>query len=421
VAAPLNLARVEERDGNRKAARDWYDKALEIDSRNLTAFDGLTNLALADNDVEGAARTLERAIQLNPAAPEPRIRLVNLLLERQMNDRALIAARAYASALPNDPQAIDALGRAQLVTKDLVNAVGSYEQLAAKFPQNPEPQRRLARVYLAAERKADALKAMDRAVQLAPEYQAALVDRLSFERDEQGIDAALDLAQKMVNEKPESVTRLVVQADLMAVAQKNEAALANYRRAWDKVQNPTLLQRIYGAYVRLNRGEEGLAMLRDWAAKNPNDLDSRFLITSHYINAGQYDQAIKETESMDGVLPDNPVLLNNLAWLYGERNDPKAFDIAEKAYRLAPQSADIADTLGWLEFKKRDKTRGLDLLKKAHELQPNRPEIGYHYAQALRDLGDAAKAKDVLQKALQSNVRFAGREEAEAMLKALGG
>ncbi|MCB2108582.1 MAG: PEP-CTERM system TPR-repeat protein PrsT [Rhodobacteraceae bacterium] len=421
VAAPLNLARVEERDGKPEEARKWYEQALEIDSKNLTAFDGLTNLALADGKFEDAEILLERAIQLNPETPAPRLKLIGMMLERQQNDRALIAARNFVNAAPNDPQALDALARSQLATGDTVNAVGSYEQLAAKFPQNPEPQRRLARVYLAAERKTDAVKAMDAAVELAPDYQAALVDRLAYERDERGIEAALDMAQRMVNERPDSLTRLVVYGDLQGVAASNEAALATYRRAWDKAQNPALLQRLYAAYTRLNRGEEGLAMLKDWVAKNPNDFDTRFLITSHYINTGDYDAAIRETEGMDGALPDNPVLLNNLAWLYGEKDNPRAFEIAEKAFRLAPQTADIVDTLGWLNWTKGDKDRGLELLKTAHELQPQRPEIGYHYAQALKARGDNATAKDVLQKSLQNGTRFAEREQAEELLKELGG
>lgn len=421
VAVPLNLARVEERSNNLAGAKSWYDKAIGIDPKNLTAYDGLANLALAQEKPDDAIAALERGISQNGQVAEPRLRLVNLYLSRNQNDRALIAARDFANTLPEDPQALDALGRSQLATKDMINAVGTFEQLAAKFPKNPEPQRRLARVYLAAERKADALKAMDQAIALAPEYQSALVDRISQERDDAGLDAALNLAKAYVDERPDSLTRLVVYSDLQAVANKNDAALAGYRRAWDKTPSPALLQRICGAYVRLNRAEEGLAIVRDWVGKNPNDYDSRFLITSHYINAGKFEEAIKETEAMEGTLPDNPILLNNLAWLYGEKGDPKAIQIAEKAYKIAPQSPEVADTLGWLHFTKGDKSRALELLKKAHELQPQRPEIGYHYATALQAAGDNAKAKDVLQKSLENKTAFVDRKKAEDMLKQLGG
>ena len=60
-------------------------------------------------------------------------------------------------------------------------------------------------------------------------------------------------------------------------------------------------------------------------------------------------------------------------------------------------------------------------MKKAHELQPQRPEIGFHYATALKEAGDSAKAKDVLQKSLENKAAFADRKKAEDMLKQLGG
>lgn len=421
VAAPLNLARVEERSNNPAEAKKWYQKAIEIDAKNLTAYDGLANLAMAENKPDDALAALEKSIRANPQAPQPRLRTIGILLNRQMNDRALIVARDFANTLPDDPQAIDALGRAQLAVKDMTNAIGSFEQLAAKFPKNPEPQRRLARVYIAAERKADAVKAMNRAIELAPEYQAAIVDRITYERNEAGLDAALALAKTYADERSDSITRLVVLSDLQAVANKNDAALAGYRRAWDRSPSPALLQRIYGAYVRLNRSEEGLALLKDWVGKNPNDYDSRFLITNHYINSQKYEEAIRETESMNGVLPENPILLNNLAWLYGEKGDPKAIEIGEKAFRLAPDSAEVADTLGWLHYQKGTKPRALELLKKAHELQPQRPEIGYHYAVALKDAGDNNRAKEVLQKSLTNKAPFSERKPAEELLKQLGG
>jgi tetratricopeptide (TPR) repeat protein len=144
------------------------------------------------------------------------------------------------------------------------------------------------------------------------------------------------------------------------------------------------------------------------------------MIMSHYINTKEYDAALKEALAMDEALPNNPLVLNNLAWLYGERNDPKALAVAEKAHALAPRSPDIADTLGWLHVQKGDVAMGADILAKAHAMAPDRGDITYRYAVALEKKGDKTQARVVLQKALSAKAAFTERAQAEALLKQLG-
>src|SRR5262249_17773829 len=119
------------------------------------------------------------------------------------------------------------------------------------------------------------------------------------------------------------------------------------------------------------------------------------------------------------VFPENPALLNNLAWLYAPQNPSKAIELAERAYGLAPQSADVLDTLGWLQASRGDAAKGEMLLRKAHESAPTRADIGFHYAVALERNNKGADAKTVLQRALADNTAFAERTEAQALYNKL--
>ena len=56
---------------------------------------------------------------------------------------------------------------------------------------------------------------------------------------------------------------------------------------------------------------------------------------------------------------------------------------AEKAVTLQPDSAQIADTLGWLLAERNDLDRALPLLAKAWGQAANNPTVGYHYAEVL--------------------------------------
>src|SRR5262249_26951128 len=92
VPALLNLARAEESAKNVNAAKEWYRKALGVDPANLTAFGGLTNIAIRDNDLAEAQKMLEQAIAANQKAVEPRLSLIDLLLRTKQVGAALVAA-----------------------------------------------------------------------------------------------------------------------------------------------------------------------------------------------------------------------------------------------------------------------------------------------------------------------------------------
>jgi len=429
-AAALNLARTAERRSDRQDAKRWYEKTLSIDSANTAAYEGLANLALMESGVNDAVKYLEQAIKYNPDAAEPRLRLIDVLLQAKDNQRALIAARDFANAQQDDLKALEALGRAQITTGDYTNGIASYRRVAAKAPENVEGQRRLAAALTRASAanfgnakasRAEAMAILDQLIVTAPDYQPGLADRITLERMDKGPEAALALASKLNMERPQSVVRMVVLADTQMALNHTDEAVGSYRRAHSQAKSAESLRRLYDGLVRANKTDEGVQVLKSWIAANPNDNNSRFMLANYYIQAGKLDDAIRESEAIKGAVPDNPALLNNLAWLYGQKGNPKAIEVGERAYWLAPTSPDVMDTLGSLYIARGDTARGIALLNQAHTRAPERADIGYRYAAALEKTGDAGKAKGVLQKTLTTKAAFSERPQAEAMLKRLGG
>ncbi|MHB1205008.1 MAG: XrtA/PEP-CTERM system TPR-repeat protein PrsT [Rhodospirillaceae bacterium] len=430
VPAALNLARVEERSGNWSGARKLYEGVIATRPENVTAYEGMATLSLRNNDVDEASTYLRRAIARDSLAAEPRLRLIDMLLEHKRTEQALIEARDFANIAPKSPQAMDALGRIQIASGDMVNAVGSYQRLVSLIPDSPDAQRRLGRVLMTAAGAqkvadpkyiAEARGAFDHAVASSPEELAVLADRLEFERRAGGPKAALALAQQYADAKPDSVARMILLGDAQAAADQAPAALLNYRRAWDKIKTSVTTLRVYAGLTRVGKTEEALKLIKDWVAGNPTDYAVRFLIASNHIAAGRTDEAIAETESIRDAFPDNPLLLNNLAWLYSKRDPAKAIGFAERAYTLAPQSPDVLDTLGWLQTSMANPGKGEPLLKKAYDVAPTRNDIGYHYAVALEKSNKPVAAREVLEKALSGDAKFPERPDAMAMFARLGG
>ena len=114
---------------------------------------------------------------------------------------------------------------------------------------------------------------------------------------------------------------------------------------------------------------------------------------------------------------NNGAILNNLAWLYAEKGNPKALEIAEKAYRASPESPDIQDSYGWILVQNDQAEKGLRLIKQALELLPGNTEIRYHYAAALIKSGNKSEGLQILENLLKENADFNGRKEAEQLLR----
>ena len=114
------------------------------------------------------------------------------------------------------------------------------------------------------------------------------------------------------------------------------------------------------------------------------------------------------------------LVLNNLAWAYQQVKDKRALETAERAYKLKPDNAAIADTLGWMLVEQGNNTRGLELLQKAVAAAPNAHEIRYHLAQAWLKVGDKSKARSELERVLASDAKFPQQAEAMKLLKQLG-
>ncbi|HNL24800.1 MAG TPA: tetratricopeptide repeat protein, partial [Pseudomonadales bacterium] len=100
------------------------------------------------------------------------------------------------------------------------------------------------------------------------------------------------------------------------------------------------------------------------------------------------------------------------------KRDPKAaVSYAEQAAKLAPGSAEIADTHGWALLHAGAPEQALPILQQALQKTPNNPSIGYHLAAVQQKLGDSAAAKQLLSGLIEQ--KFPEQAEAQALYQKL--
>jgi Flp pilus assembly protein TadD len=109
--------------------------------------------------------------------------------------------------------------------------------------------------------------------------------------------------------------------------------------------------------------------------------------------------------------PDNPSILNNLAWASAQLQDPKAIEYAERAHKLAPDNPAIMDTLGVLLIEKGETARSLELLRKATAMAPQSPGIRLNLAKALIKAGQKEAARKELDELSKLGAKYSRQAE----------
>lgn len=121
--------------------------------------------------------------------------------------------------------------------------------------------------------------------------------------------------------------------------------------------------------------------------------------------AGQWPQAQADFEAALQLAPDQPSVLNYLAYAWTERGEKldRAKAMLEHALQLRPNDGAIIDSLGWLLLRQGDHRGALRNLERAVELEPEDSVINAHLGDALAAVGRVREAEFQWRRALNLN------------------
>jgi Flp pilus assembly protein TadD len=97
-----------------------------------------------------------------------------------------------------------------------------------------------------------------------------------------------------------------------------------------------------------------------------------------------------------------------------------AVALAQTARRQAPDSPNIADTLGYAYFVKGIYGSSIDLFEEAAKKQPENASVHYHLGFAYEKASKNALAKEHLEKALKLDPKSSDADAAKKLLQQIG-
>ena len=223
-----------------------------------------------------------------------------------------------------------------------------------------------------------------------PVVNASLIDL-----DLQGgkLEPALARAREVGTDDP--VRGAVLEANVLARADRKDEAITVLDKALAGHPSSALARELFVARWQAGKQDEAVDGMRSWLSGHADDALGYTTLGDAYIQRGEQAKALALLDQAVQLLPNEPRILNNLAWLRDELDRPGAAAAARQAFALAQESPEIADTLGWILVRDGNVGEGLPLLREADQALNDNPEVRYHLAYAherIRRPGRSAKA-----------------------------
>ena len=396
---------------------DWIAK----NPKDLKAKQALAEMFATRKDYGNAQKLLIDANVLNSGDPNAGLQLVRVYEIQRNWPAAINAAKALHTQFTNNEAVADTLGRLYSESGDAKSSLAAYSSATAAFPRSAEIWNNYATALAAAKNLPGALDAIGRAHALAPDslmYQRGLIEMTYLVN---GKDAALSVGQTFSSNTPQAPVAAIMTASVMDRHGKGADAVALLEATQAKTPASAVTMLLSKHYVADKNPRKAIALLELWTKSHPDDADARFGLAQLYGSSNNFPAALQQFEWLSTKRPNDSVVLNNLAWLYSEKKDPRAQAIAERAYRAAPQSGSVADTLGWILVGKGDMAGGLRYLQQASQASPGEAAIQYHFAVALTKNNRAADARVILLKLVNSDASPDVKRSAKALLVQMKG
>ena len=355
-------------------------------------------------DMAGAERVARELVAAQPNLPAGLNVLALLLRARGENTEAAELFRRAVKEAPREPALHNNLGNLLMAQGDAAGAEGAYRKALTFKSDYPEACYNLGLALRELGRPDEALVAQRRAVSLKPDYVQALVQ--------------VGVLQLEAGKPLEALASLEPAANLAYTFYD-----AHYYRGV--------------ALIDLERFEEAIPILQTAVDLAPQRYEARYAVAKCFAHVGREKDAMTAYQTVFERKPDFlPALhdFSSLAWTYGNgeqslvsfriarektgdtpdlllgeanlrlrftgESSENAEGLLRKAHEMAPERADIANGLGRALAKKQRFDEAFSHLHAAIAAAPDRMTYRHDLADALLARGEFSEARGVLEDAL---------------------
>jgi tetratricopeptide (TPR) repeat protein len=293
-------------------------------------------------------------------------------------------------------------------------------------PENPTGAYRLGIYYRAENQPESAIEYFQKALDINPKLLDAFSQLVAARMAMGESEAALTSCEMQLNVLEGVPAAQAVIKYLEGQIHLSRQSLEDAKSCFQESQrlNENYLPAYYGLaniYIRGGNEDKAMSEIESVIEKNPDTAGPHMLLGVLYDMKDRTDLSEPHYRKALDINPEFTAAANNLAYILAEKEKDlnKALELAQMARENAPEETSIADTLGWVYYKKGLYDSAIEEFAFCLEKQPEHPVMQYHMGLAQYGSGDKQKARQYLEKALELDPDFDGAEEAKRVLEKL--
>ena len=382
----------------------------------------LARAYLEDGNVLQATTALNQAVVTNPDYLEAVLLLGEVNLRNGKFQEVVIAMRTLLERRPDVLPAQIILAQAYQSLGRLEEAKAIFKERTRVSPQNAQAHLLLGLILKQQDKPDEARKAFAEAQRLAPENLLAVAQLAALDIQTKNFDAALQRVNEQVQKTPQSPAAHFLRGQVYAAQAQWDLAETSLRKtlALDP-ESASAYDLLLSTFVASNQLPEAVKLLEEWLLKKPDSIRALMLLGQLYDRLNEFTKARDAYDRLLSIKADSPHAQNNLAVLYAERLGEleKAYALAQSARALLPEDPAIADTLGWVLYKRGNYQEALTMLTEAGRKLPDNAEVQFHLGMANYVMGKMDEARHAFADATASPGNFSGKDEARRRLSLL--
>ena len=414
------LAVLDNADKRPDDARARLEAAIKRQPGNVQAHLALVELRQANGaDKTELATLLRKVVEAAPSSPLPRLLLAEHHLRHSEPKDALVVAQQAVSALPDNVQLLDVLGRAQSANGEHNQAQASFNRMAALQPQSSLPFLRMASANLIAGDRDAASQNLRKALEIEPKSLEAQQGQVSLAMAAQKPGDALAISRAVQKQRPKEQVGYMLEGEIHAAGKAWDKAADAFRAGLKQVASPELAVRLHDVLLSAAKKPEADRWAAEWSRTQPKDAAFPFYLGNRALTLNELPESLRHFERVVAIQPENAAALNNLAWLKGQLGRDGALADAERANALAPNQPAFMDTWAMLLSAANQHERALEMQKKVVQLQPQVLEFKLNLAKIQIKAGNKDAARALLDELSAAGDRFSAQAEVDRLKKTL--
>jgi len=385
----------------------------------------LANAYVMNNNIGLSDKILKQSIEINPLKQEAYLNYARFLANNKRYPEAYVFLDDAKVKFKDNYQLMNLKLKLSSFINNEEDFLAVLTQMKKTYSNNADVLIKIGQFYLVKKEYTKAIKEFEKAYRIMSAKYKPLELIVSVYLKQKNVEGAIEKLKTLtIIDDPNNNALIYQFLGKLFVKQNNYIeARINFKKAlkilpqWD---DPYL--DLASLYVSNNGFKNAIHVYEEATRKNVKSESISIQLASLYEKTNQTNKAMHLYGKLLNSGSRSLMVKNNLALLL-LKNSPNEIDL-DRAKKLTKtfksiKKPNFRDTLAWVYVKSGEYEKAVKILEEVVKDAPKVAVYKYHLAVAYYNLGDAEKAKDSLQQAINSKQIFIGLSEAKKLNKIL--